>query len=140
MSGARTPRELICGALQGWTVRCACVSVEVGLTVAESARPASAQGVLSLTGSLWIEDEQGRVDLDVSKSKDALGPLLRIIGTRIMECTITPDAALRIKCVGGLSMGVPSDTQYEAWRLRTPLGYLVAQPGGDVSVWLSDDL
>lgn len=134
----RTPENLICASLQGWVVRCACVSFEVDLTLAESLSSAAAQSVLSLTGALWLDDAQGRVGLDV-KNKEALGPLLRVIGERVRGCAVGADGTLQVECDGSLRLVVPSDAQYEAWRLRTPSGYLVAQPGGGVSAWLGDD-
>jgi len=132
--------EIICASINGWIVRSVCVSFEVEVTLAASPHSSSAQGVLSLTGALSLQDERGRVHLDVGDRKEALAPLLRTIGSVVSQCVVSADGALRIECAGGLSVGVPADKTYEAWRLRTPIGYLVVQPGGAVSVWATDDL
>jgi Family of unknown function (DUF6188) len=124
-------------SMVGWEVRRCCIGFRAELTLAGSRRPDAPEGLLALTGVVRIAHGATIYDLDVSGPKEKLGPLLGVVGLGVASCTVMPDGELVVGFDQGWRMGIAADRSFEAWELRTPAEYLVCQPGGVVSAWLT---
>jgi Family of unknown function (DUF6188) len=61
-------------------------------------------------------------------------PLLSTLGRSIEAAMVEPDGRIRFKLSGAIEIDCGSDSQYEAWQLNGPRGFLVVcVPGGGLS-------